>query len=53
MASRTLDMLSLYQRNILFVLFACDIENSIEYFILLPNIPTLARNYYIFLHAPV
>ena len=46
-----LDMLSCHQRNILFLLFDCDLENSIEYFLLRSHILTLVYNHYTSLHA--
>ena len=53
MAAYILDVLSCHQRNILFLLFACVIENYIGCFILQSNIPTLSRNCCILLHATV
>ena len=51
MDSYTLDVLSCHQKNILFLLFSHDLENSIEYFLLCSNIPALARNHSILLPA--
>ena len=47
----TLDMPSCHQTNILFLLFARDIEYYIEYFLLQSKIPTLAPSHYISLHV--
>ena len=38
-----LDVLSCHIRNVLFILFACDIEDYLEYFILQSHIPMFAR----------
>ena len=46
-----LDVISFYQMNTLFLLFAIDIEDSIETFLLQSNITPLAHNRYILLHA--
>ena len=51
MAAYTLGVIYNHQRNILFVLFSHGIENSIEYFLLQSNIPTLTNNPSISLHA--
>ena len=47
----TLGVLYCHQKNQLFILFARDIESSIEYFFILSKILTFARNRYILLHA--
>ena len=46
----TLGVLSYHQNNILFILFAHDLEYSVEYFILRSNILMIARNHYISLN---
>ena len=51
MAVYKLDVLSCHQSNLIFLLFARDIEDSIEYYLIQSNIMVLARNRYIFLHA--
>ena len=46
-----LDILSHHQNNILFLLFACDIEYYIEYFLIHSHIQTPAFTTYKLLHA--
>ena len=41
MAAYTLDVISHHQRNILFLLYVCDLEDSIKYFLLHSHIQTL------------
>ena len=53
MAAYTLDVLSRHQRDPLFLLFACDFENYIEYFLLRSKFPTLSCNCYKSLHETV
>ena len=43
----TLDVISCHQKNVLFIIFACDVEDFIESFLLLSNIPALVCNRYI------
>ena len=46
MAAYIVDILPYHQRNLLFLLFSCDIEGCIEYFLLWSNILTLTCNFY-------
>ena len=53
MAAYMLDVLSLHQRNIILLLFSRELEDYIEYFLIWTQIPTLAQNHCISLHATV
>ena len=53
MAMHKLDVLSLHQRNIIFLLCASEFGTSIAYFLLLFKKPTLTCTHDILLHAHV